>query len=316
MAFAQGFEEGHDGVVEENDDYGKTKADGRGGALLLHTQGRAYDGKDEAGHGEREASIDFHEDAGGIGMGRHVCLLCEDEFADGHFIQLFIGVRDFRGSHGVRDILSLEAHHPFYAGLGQIVNGAIGHGPYAIVPHGLRRIFYMNDFFVFKFLDRDIFQYLRIGIIAAGVEEVCNFPILHIADDHMVCDAGVHIFLDFRIDYVLVFPVGPGHYVFIESHSADADEERHRKDGKRQAEEALAGGTHDDKLASTGETREAHEGAQEDSHWKCVHHDARQGQDENLHCRHRRGTVLGHVACDFEERISTEEDRCKGCHTK
>lgn len=54
MAFSQGFQEGHNGVVEEDDDYGKTKADGGGGSLLLYAQGSSYDAKTKLAMGREK----------------------------------------------------------------------------------------------------------------------------------------------------------------------------------------------------------------------------------------------------------------------
>ncbi len=249
-------------------------------------------------------------------MGCQVRVLGENQFANGHFIEPLVGVWNFRRRHGVGDGLFFEVHHALHAGFRQIVNDAVGHDPGAVLPYSFRRVLYVNDFFIFKFLDGDIFQFLAARIVAARVEEMTDFSVLHIADDHVIRHAGVQIFLDFRVHHVLVFPIGPRHHVFIERHSADADEKCHGENRKRQPEEALAGNTHDDEFAGAREAGEAHERPQEHRHGEGVDHDARQGEDENLHRRHGGRTVLRHVAGDFEERIRAEEDGGESSHAK
>lgn len=54
MAFSQGFQKGHNSVVEEDDDYGQPESDGGGGSLLLYAQGSAYDGKTKLAMGREK----------------------------------------------------------------------------------------------------------------------------------------------------------------------------------------------------------------------------------------------------------------------
>ena len=224
VAFAQGFQEGHDGIVHEDDDHRQTKSHRGRGALFLYPQRSANNGKNKASHREGEPAIDFHLDAGHVGMGRFIGFLGNQEFPDSHFIQFLLFFRNIFRCHSVRNFLAFEVKHPVYAVAGEVINDPIGHMPYAIFPYCLRRIFHPNGFFVFKFLDGDIFQFFGLRVVATSIEQVVDFPVLHIPDDHMVGHARIQIFSNFRVQHVVIFPVGPRHHVFIESHSTKANQ--------------------------------------------------------------------------------------------
>ena len=299
MAFSQSFQEGHNGVVEEDDDYGKAKADGGGGSLLLYAQGSSYDGENEAGHGEGEAAVHFHHNGSRIRMGCSIGLLGQEQFADGHFIIVFLFLRNIFRCLGIGDFLTVKVHHAVHTVAGEVIDDAVVHNPYAVFPDGLGGIFHPGHFFILEFLDRNIFQFLCSRIVPSCIEQVNDFPVLHIPHHHMVRDTGIEVLLDFRVQHIFIFPIRPGHHIFIECHGTEADEEGKNEYRRCQPKEALAGGAHDDKFAGAGQSGEAHKRAQKDCHGEGVYHDPGQCEDKDFKGGDRGCAVFCYVACNL-----------------
>ena len=120
------------------------------------------------------------------------------------------------------------------------------HNPFLAVPVGPVSLFDTHERIIFKFLDSNILQLLRIGIILTGIHEAGYIRSLSILDDDMVLRRRSDIVLDFFIDNRIVSIVSLGHDVFIESRRPDGNEESRHENRHGQADEILTASPHDD----------------------------------------------------------------------
>ena len=88
--------------------------------------------------------------------------------------------------------------------------------PFLAVPVGPVSLFDAHERIIFKFLDGNILELLRIGVILTGIHEAGDIRSLGILDDDMVLRRRRDVVFDFFIDDRIVGIIGLRHDVFIE----------------------------------------------------------------------------------------------------
>lgn len=314
-ALAQAGHEGHDGVVDKDDDHREAQTHGRSRPLGLYPQGHPDQGEEEAGQGHGKTPVDFHF----ILAGGHVLALQDIDvhlqFPDGHLVRIFLVQGNGLGRLADGQHLLVEGHgasHPIFPG--EVGDGAPFHDPGPLGPFGLGRPLDPGYLPVVPVFDGDIFHHPLFLVKGPGIGEPDQLSLGHLFDQYMVLGPGFGIPFDFHFDDPFVFGLGRRYHLFRPHHGKQAHHEAGSQDGSGDPAEAQAPAAHGGDLTVAGQLAHGQKGRQQHGHGEgIVDHFRHQAQEQADQGR-IGGPVLGDVLGHPEQEGTGHENGGKGSH--